>query len=343
MNEPFETLISAAVLAPSGDNMQPWRFDVDQIQRSITVKLDATRDTSPMNSGQRMSRIACGAAIENILQTANHNGLHASLELHGDHCTGLAAITLSGSAGRMEIPDEIANRHTNRKRYLPHELSNFDISELKIVTAEGDVEIEWLTNRSQIRAAAQAVGRADAKMFGQAAFLRAFLANVRHDKNPSDGLPVGTLGLSALESRMLPLLVHIPNLVLGPLFGWTFRAKAIALVRNASGLCIFKAKSGDWPNDLQLGQSLQRVWLHLTRLGFQVQPMMSIPVLANAGMASGDRGDSRLPAFAELGQRTPCAILRFGRAADATERTGRQPIHAVCDPVGENALQAICS
>ena len=64
MDAILETLIAAGIQAPSGDNTQPWRFMVDSQARTIAAHVDETRDPSPMNSGQRMSRIAVGAAVE---------------------------------------------------------------------------------------------------------------------------------------------------------------------------------------------------------------------------------------------------------------------------------------
>ena len=54
MNPPIETLLAAAVHAPSGDNTQPWRFELDAGQGRIVLHLDPTRDPSPMNAGQRL-------------------------------------------------------------------------------------------------------------------------------------------------------------------------------------------------------------------------------------------------------------------------------------------------
>ena len=49
----LDTLLEAAILAPSGDNTQPWRFAVDRERWTIAVDVDPTRDPSPMNAGQR--------------------------------------------------------------------------------------------------------------------------------------------------------------------------------------------------------------------------------------------------------------------------------------------------
>ena len=65
-------LLKAAAVAPSGDNTQPWRFEVETSR--IRVIVDPARDPSPMNAGQRMARIAAGAAAENIIACQRHNG-----------------------------------------------------------------------------------------------------------------------------------------------------------------------------------------------------------------------------------------------------------------------------
>ena len=66
----LEALVAAASRAPSGDNTQPWRFVVDRARGLVTIAVDPRRDPSPMNAGQRMARIACGAALENLVQAA---------------------------------------------------------------------------------------------------------------------------------------------------------------------------------------------------------------------------------------------------------------------------------
>ena len=68
------TLLSAAVRTPSLDNTQPWRFTVDTDAGVVGLEVDAAHDTSPMNAGLRMARIAAGAAFGTFLRTAWSNG-----------------------------------------------------------------------------------------------------------------------------------------------------------------------------------------------------------------------------------------------------------------------------
>src|SRR5437588_12772428 len=97
----IEALMTAAVRAPSGDNTQPWRFSVDSGRGRIAIDVDPARDPSPMNAGQRMSRIAVGAALENMLRTLDKNRATADWSVD----PGTAAVSLSftsseESAGR---------------------------------------------------------------------------------------------------------------------------------------------------------------------------------------------------------------------------------------------------
>ena len=353
MNEPFHTLISAAVLAPSGDNMQPWRFEIDEADTSITIYVDDTRDTSPMNTGQRMSRLACGAAIENIVQTAEHNDWEIAIEAH-DNSFRIATVHVVGGWSQCSsIPDFIKRRHTNRRPYDGSTLPASVTSPWQdIVHKEEDIEIIWVTHQDSLREIAIAIGRADAEMFGRAAFFRAFLSNVRFDlplrAAAEEGLCVGSLELSVLERRVLPMLRHAPGAFLR---SWpmrrSFQTKAERLVNSSSGMCLIVPRKAEAATNFRIGRVMQRVWLHLTKAGFQVQPMMSIPVLVNAcgngeesAMSLSDiRGDSALCALHSVAERLPAAILRFGRGPATSARTGRRRLTQVSKTA---ALRVAC-
>ena len=98
MIDKLQKLVAAAAQAPSGDNTQPWRFVVDAAAETISLEVDQTRDPSPMNSGQRMARIAVGAALEGLLRTARGNGW--TVELEKPPPPTLALLRLRRAAGR---------------------------------------------------------------------------------------------------------------------------------------------------------------------------------------------------------------------------------------------------
>lgn len=358
LNEPFRTLIQAGIRAPSGDNTQGWDFGIDATNGVLEIFRNEQRDTSPMNAGQRMTSIACGACAENVRQTAAANGWDTvieftdspSIRIHVDHRSAKSGV----------IPAIVVNRHTNRKVYGGRRIgvSERKTLEDRIEVPDG-IELQLITESMKIEQYADVIGQADARMFGQQRFLRAFLDNVRFDQPPDIsvdfGLSTGSLELSPVERLSLRYLRHLPEAVTNSLpMRRTFRRKATALVQSASGLCVINAPNSTAESEFKVGRAMQRTWLTLTELGFAVQPMMSLPVLlghesftpADEKVALG-RDDLLTAAFeTNLVQKTnrfcPLGILRFGDALAVTARTGRMKNVTIHLSAESQAKESVC-
>jgi hypothetical protein len=342
MNSHVETLLRAAVLAPSGDNLQPWQFIVDSNDSTMHVCVDQSRDRSPMNAGQRMARLACGAAIENILRTASYNGWHIDLETY-DHPWRLATLRLTEhpiGVGRIE--DLLTLRRTNRSLYDGTSLSGEVIRRLNAATSSSRIgKTEWITDRERINAFADLVGDADAAMFREKDFFTAFSDSICFGAAApmtNRGLAIESLGLTPLEKAMLPVMRELPKAVLhSRVAAKGFRGRAAKLVRSASCLCAIISNVTSYDSDVEVGRELQRTWLTLTSLGFDVQPMMSLPVISSAAR---HEQWSFLEEAASLGQRCARlllgipddvevrALLRLGHARSVTPKASRLPIAA---------------
>ncbi len=105
MDRSLASLLIAAGQAPSGDNTQPWRFVVDPESGTIALEEDATRDPSPMNAGGRMSRIAVGAALENLIRKAQSQGWGVKLERAV--YPALAKIRLTETGGKVQSTEDV--------------------------------------------------------------------------------------------------------------------------------------------------------------------------------------------------------------------------------------------
>jgi nitroreductase len=345
-------LVESAVLAPSGDNLQPWRFVCDAARGEIRILLDEARDPSPMNSGQRMSRIAIGAALENMARTAGANGWEVQVQVPGRAAAAVIHLRKPISvAGGVE--EALRSRVTNRRKYDGRPVSESMLAELRSSTpAGGGVRTVWLAERGQLERLAELIGEADAVMFGNPSMRLAFLGNVRFDLPPEaaapEGLPLASLEVGKADRVALRLMRRIPNWLLKSTGGLrVFASTARGLVASASGLCVIAAESDDAPTDFIVGRSVQRAWLALTERGLAVQPMSSIPVLHNAiqhggaalRAALGPEKVSRLvercrELVPELGEARPAFLMRFGRAPAPTGRTGRLPLEAVTTSEG---------
>jgi nitroreductase len=343
----IETMLGAAVQAPSGDNTQPWRFVLDREQEQITFYLDETRDPSPMNAGQRMARIALGAAIENVLRTAKKNSRDAELELRTP--PALAIIRLQSAMERTCAAEEtIGSRVTNRRLYDGRPLASEIQERLRHDTPvlEG-VRTHWITPRERIHELAHLIGRADALMLGDLSIRRAFLNNIRFDLPAAaavpEGLSLASLELSAADRLALRMMPRVPDWLLKCCgVKQVFAGKACKLVESASGLCLIVAPDAAESTDLLVGRAMQRAWLALTAEGLAAQPMMSLLVLENLcdnGSSSqiaaiGQDTLHRLredlrTSVPEIGDGRPAFLLRFGFASLPSGRTGRLSVSVV--------------
>jgi nitroreductase len=345
MSSWLETLLGAAIRAPSGDNTQPWRFVVEG--DTVALGLDPERDTSPMNAGQRMSRIAVGAALENLVRAARAIGLSA--ELAADPSPHLAKVILKGeTTDARSLDSNFGARATNRRAYDGRTVSPQVID--RLAAASPDVEgvaSLWIVGSERLTSLAELIGRADALMFGDPSMRRAFLNNVRFDRPAAEavdeGLSLGSLELSFADRMALRVMKHAPAALL-KIGGASavFNAKARELIVSSSGLLVVAAADDSESTDVRVGRAVQSAWLALTAEGLAAQPMMSIPVLENAlrhgdpdlrealGVASVsaviDPFRSSLP---EMNGRRPAWLMRFGFAPPPTGRTGRLPLARV--------------
>jgi nitroreductase len=349
-------LADAAARAPSGDNMQPWCFKLDPQAACLELYAAPDCDPSPMNSAQRMTLIACGAALENALIAAHERGWRTHVEvterqIERNGAIPLARIRLLDRIGRSPLPTlptDLAARVTNRKRYDARPLSPQVLDVLKVATQKMEgFRCCWLADRSSIETLATLIGRADAIMFSEPSMRRSIFSNVRFDLPPDaeaeEGLPVAALELSVSERMVLPFLKDVPNTVFkissAPLM---FAARTRSLVRSCSALFVIdsieRPCAQERHTEIRVGQVLQRAWLALTKAGLAAQPMMSLVVLDNAlrhGSPDLITSLERLKAPALLSEfraalrhitgdsGRPGFLLRLGYAPPPSARSGR--------------------
>jgi hypothetical protein len=350
MNDALHWLLNTAVRAPSGDNTQPWRFEVDETAGRVVFLVDERRDPSPMNSGQRMARIAVGAALENLLRTAAHNGWATHLEEAAP--PAVAAVRVDAIAGGSPGAEDVLRaRVTNRRVYDGRPVLDDVLARVRSQTAPPEgTTTHWVLGPERLAPLADLIGRADATMFGEPSMRHAFLAKVRFDLPPAteaeEGLPLASLELSGGDLVGLKMMRWMPNWLLHLAGGMRTFAKATRrLVGSAAGLCMVSAPDRRPATDVTVGRAMQRAWLGLTAEGLAVQPMMSLPVLENALdqgtpelIASLGR-DKVMGLLAELQKLAPelggarlAYLLRFGYAPTVSGRTGRLPLAAVVNP-----------
>ena len=121
-------LVSAAILAASPHNTQPWLFKVSD--SSIELHIDKSRNVGALDPFLREEHIGIGCALENLMLAAPANGYAATATLVPGQLAPipaepkpqlLARVNLApGKREENELYNAIPRRHTNRGPYDSH-------------------------------------------------------------------------------------------------------------------------------------------------------------------------------------------------------------------------------
>ncbi|OGM94992.1 hypothetical protein A2524_02785 [Candidatus Wolfebacteria bacterium RIFOXYD12_FULL_48_21] len=145
-------IIQEAINAPSGDNSQPWRFEVRG--NEIDIYNLVGRDATLFNFKNRGDFLAHGALIENISIIAEHFGYEATVTMfpeqgRSDHT---ATVRLERTADKKEngLFKAIRERATNRKTYKAYTLTEEEKQNIGEMRGVGGEEIRLADGREEV-------------------------------------------------------------------------------------------------------------------------------------------------------------------------------------------------
>jgi hypothetical protein len=146
-------LVGAAILAPSPHNAQPWLFRVGSGR--VDLYADRARWTGATDPFRREQYVGLGAALENLLLTANADGYEPKVTLlpDGSDSSHVARIELAQSSTRASaLYGQIPSRHTNRYPYVQNKgvpTAALDAMAGLSNSASGDARLLWFTGVAQ--------------------------------------------------------------------------------------------------------------------------------------------------------------------------------------------------
>ncbi|CAM5568733.1 Acg family FMN-binding oxidoreductase [Streptomyces aurantiogriseus] len=321
-----ESLLTAAVAAPSIHNTQPWRFRLDPGNQVLEVHSAPERTlplTDPMHRAQYLS---VGAAVFNLRLAAVHQGWRPEVKLLPDpHEPGLlAAVRLTGPLGAEDQPSDpdlyeaIARRHTSRMPFTGRPVPEPIVAEMASAAHAAGArlhvpDIAGTRRLLHLTAAAEARNHAHPDRTAETlTWINAPGASTPY------GIPATALGppdaagrmpmrdfTGALPARRLPAL-------------WFERHVQLALLWTPHD------RREDW---LRAGQALQYVLLTATAHGLRTS-------LLHQAMEWPDlRIATALPRHKRC---HPHVLIRFGYGPDGVS-TPRESGHSVARPAGPPA------
>lgn len=298
MNPDIKKILEAAIMAPSGENCQPWRFAVGEGE--IKLFNNPESDQSLYNFRQRGSLISHGAVLENMAIAGRELGYEFNFNLFPDPAEPnlVAQITWQKASPRPDVlAQAILKRVTNRKEFKAEPLSpeNRQVLEEAVTGANsGPAQVKFITKRDVIDDLAKALSTNERVLFENKFLHQFFFDHIRWTKAEDDLNPSGfflpTLELNPQEAKGFglfknwPVVAVLRHLGLGKKVGAANRAKYKAAAALLAISLPITAAETDFVN---LGRLMQRVWLTATNLKLWFQPATGVLFL-HQRLASGD-------------------------------------------------------
>ena len=277
----FSYIVSAAIAAPSGDNVQPWRFT--RLDDGLGVRMNTEADHSFFNVHQYATLISCGAAAENAAVAARSLGHAATVDLpEVIDRSGLVATVVVGRGTREDfLGDVLWDRCTNRRHFRREDLSPGILGRIE-AEAKGLGCALHVVRGAGLSSLARIVFQADRIRTEHRGLHEHFMRMVRFDpeaaRTSGDGLPLKNLHGGVAGEFFLKQTRDWRRMAVANTLGL---GRVVALhsaqgIRNCGAACLLTAPGRSWRDFVTGGRALERCWLKLTALGLAMQPMTAV-------------------------------------------------------------------
>lgn len=289
----IERILDAARWAPSGDNKQPWRFDIlgdDTVSVQVAppdpVNVYEYRNGEPLVLAAGMLvetiRIAATAHSRTTTWTQDANASPPRITLRFTEQVSLPIDPLFSSIGLRTV---------DRRRYRMRTLTTCESSQLTQSVA-GVLALDWYTGLKQRWQFARLSASATWIRLQMKEAYSTHREAIDWERRLSpNGIPAGALGLdSATISLMRWAMRDWSRLeFLNRLGGATTPALQMDYIPIISSSAVFVMRplsgnlNGDADRTIKIGQAIQRFWLTAARLGLAVQPALATLIFADHG------------------------------------------------------------
>ncbi|GAA1521362.1 Acg family FMN-binding oxidoreductase [Kribbella lupini] len=307
--EQIDTLLSAAVAAPSMHNTQPWRFEVEG--HVVDVFIDGSRALLAEDPTGRAMRIATGAAIFNLRCAAAWMGFSTWFGLCPDprepDLVGRLVLEPVATPDNdlCDLYGEIPRRHTSRTPVAAEPLFQDDRLALIRAALQEKAELTWLPD-DRIDSVMDLVLDTDLREihdWHRSAERTHWIGGDR----PHDGVPSGALG---------PRSDHYPAAVRDLGTAPSDRTRPRAAFEDHPALAVLSTEHDEAGDQVAAGIALERILLTATRRGiaasFLNQLLEYDDLRRKVQRTTGKAG------FADM-------VIRFGRNRTPAV-TGRRPV-----------------
>ena len=287
---PISRVLEFARWAPSGDNTQPWRFDVRDAHHVVIHGHD-TRDHCVYDLDGHGSHLALGALLETIAIAASTEGCRADVAYRADSPdeAPLFDVTLVPQPGVASSPlvQAIRTRTVQRRPMSARRLDAAEKQALEAAVQPG-YRVLWLETTAQKWAAARLLfANAKLRLTMREAYevhRQIIEWNVRFS---TDRIPDRSLGLDPLTLKLMRWVmgswerVRFFNAYLAGTLAPRIQLDLVpALACGAHFVLVAERPATTLVDYVEAGRRLQRFWLTAEHLGLKLQPEVTPLIFA---------------------------------------------------------------
>ena len=294
----IEKILDLARWAPSGDNTQPWRFEILD-EHSLVVHLNASKDKNVYEYiGGQPVLLSGGILLETIrIAAASFGRIMLWSYAGGSGLTHRLRVDLPKSPGTIEDPlvPTIKTRSVDRTPYALRKLSEADKAALAEALG-GELAIEWHEPfGDRLKLARLNAMATDIRLRIKEAFrVHKEMLDWDRDLSPT-GIPARAVGLDAGtlkvmrwafgDWRRLQRLNSMP----GSLLPTILQMDYLPAIFSAALFTIRRVRQAEAEGEREsealqrIGIALQRFWLTAEHRGLVLQPALATAIFAHYG------------------------------------------------------------
>ena len=322
----IEAVLDLARWAPSGDNTQPWRFEIVDGGHVVVHGFD-TRDHCVYDLDGRPSQMSIGALIETAAIAASVHGLRMRSVRRLDAPETRPTFDLHFSTDRLmqrdELHDFITHRSTQRRPFATTPLTAGQKAELES-SVGAEHSVRWIEGTAGRTSMARLLFRsARLRLVTPEAYrvhrdVIEWDSRFSADKVPDQALGVNqaTLNMMRFAMKSWPRVQFFNRFLAGT---WLPRVQMDlipALACGAHFALLARRPPLTIDDNIAAGRAMQRLWLTVTRLGLVMQPELTPLIFAR--FAREGRVFSSKPGAAEAAMDV-CTGLAQVMGADTVE------------------------
>ena len=282
----IKEVLNTAVYAPSGENSQPWRFEVKD---NVIYQYNLPDKDNPIyNYRQRGSYFAHGALLQNIILLFKARGYDVDFSLlpNGGKDNLVAKIILK-EAEKVEssLVNFIKKRITNRKKYKNTPLTDEQKEKLKAIAGEfHEVSLLIVEKEEDKRKLSGVFSNNDRIMLENKSLHDSVFHNIcwneAEEKSKKCGLYVKTMELAPPQFMIFKLLKNWKVAEVFKKMGMTkFIAKENAKIYATGAAYLSFLVDNEDISFIKAGMLVQKIWLQIIKWGLSAHPLAALPYL----------------------------------------------------------------